>query len=150
MLACGPSLDQRTIKTPQQRMLEQEELASAEELEARKNEKKVDDGDFVDPDAPGVFDDKQAELELKRATLSAETCPEVVDDKKTRYGKTSVTITFKLDGSVAEATVPPPFEDTRLGNCALNAYRGIFVPPYIGERKVITWDVDLSKPKKKK
>jgi hypothetical protein len=74
------------------------------------------------------------------------------------HGKTAVTVTFALDGSVAAATIPPPFEDTRLGNCVLNAYQALIVPPYSGERKVITWDVNLAKakpakaetPKKKK
>jgi hypothetical protein len=63
---------------------------------------------------------------------------------------------------VASASIPPPYEGTRLGNCVLNAYQALIVPPYSGERKVITWDVNLEastpakpekaaeKPKKKK
>jgi hypothetical protein len=93
---------------------------------------------------PGVFDDRQAELEFQRATRSAETCPDVVIGDSP-HGKTAVTVTFALDGSVASASIPPPFEETRLGNCVLNAYQALIVPPYAGERKVITWDVNLEK-----
>ena len=69
---------------------------------------------------------------------------------KVPHGKTSVTLTFALDGSVAEATIPPPFEGTRLGDCVLNAYRAVIVPPYSGQRKVLTWDVSLEAPKEEK
>lgn len=146
---CGPSYDERSIKTADERLQEQERLAYEEEL--RKQNKPASGGPSVeDPDKPGEFDEKQAELELKRATRSAETCPDVVTDDKAPLGKTSVTITFALDGSVASATIPSPYEDTRLGNCVLNAYQALIVPPYAGERKVITWDVNLQKSKTEK
>ena len=32
---------------------------------------------------------------------------------------------------------------------AWDAYQAVIVPPYSGERKVITWDVNLEKPKAK-
>lgn len=149
---CGPSYDERTIKTANERLQEQEQLAYEEELR-RRNKPAPSGGTVEDPDRPGEFDEKQAELEFKRATRSAETCPDVVTDEKTPLGKTSVTVTFALDGSVASASIPPPYEDTRLGNCVLNAYQALIVPPYAGERKVITWDVNLEKKsadKKKK
>lgn len=154
MTACGPSYDEPSIKTADDRIREQEQLAYEEELRARQKPKDV--GEVAEAEKPGAFDEKQADLELKRATRSAETCPDVVTGDGVPRGKTSVTVTFALDGSVAEATIPPPFEDTRLGDCVLNAYRAVIVPPYSGERKVITWDVDLAKsasqdkPKKKK
>jgi hypothetical protein len=145
-LGCGPSYDDRSIKTADERLREQEELAYQEEQRARS--KPAVSGEVVEEaETPGVFDEKQADLELRRATRSAETCPEVVTGEKVPYGKTTVTLTFALDGSVAEATIPPPYEGTRLGDCALNAYQAIIVPPYSGERKVITWDVNLEKPK---
>ena len=129
-----------------QRLKEQEELAYEEELRKRNNPSAAG-GDVEDSDKPGEFDEKQAELEFKRATRSAETCPDVVTDEKSPHGKTAVTVTFALDGSVASASIPPPYEDTRLGNCVLNAYQALIVPPYAGERKVITWDVNLEKSK---
>jgi hypothetical protein len=159
--ACGPSYDEHTIKTADDRVKEQEELAYQEELRAR-SKPATAGGPVEEAEKPGVFDDKQAELEFQRATRSAETCPDVVSGEGAPHGKTSVTVTFALDGSVASASIPPPFEGTRLGNCVLNAYQALIVPPYSGERKVITWDVNLEasksakpekaaeKPKKKK
>ncbi|HTV18945.1 MAG TPA: hypothetical protein VMG12_09750 [Polyangiaceae bacterium] len=148
LVACGPSYDERSIKTADDRLKEQEELAYQEELRTRN--KPAATGEVEESDKPGAFDDKQADLELRRATRSAETCPEVVTGDKVPHGKTTVTLTFALDGSVAEATIPPPYEGTRLGDCALNAYQAVIVPPYSGERKVISWDVNLEKPKEEK
>lgn len=144
-MGCGPGYDESSIKTAEDRLKEQEQLAYEEEL--RNKNKPAVTGVAEETERPGVFDEKQADLELKRATRSAETCPEVVVGDKVPRGQTSVTITFSLDGSVAEATIPPPYEGTRLGDCVLNAYQALIVPPYSGERKVITWDVDLDKPK---
>jgi hypothetical protein len=147
-LGCGPSYDDRSIKTADDRMKEQEQLAYEEELRSRN--KPAATGNVDESEKPGVFDDKQADLELRRATRSAETCPDVVTGDKVPHGKTAVTVTFALDGSVAEATIPPPYEGTRLGDCVLNAYQALIVPPYSGERKVITWDVNLEKAKEEK
>ncbi len=142
---CGPSYDDHSIKTADDRLKEQEALAYEEEQRSRN--KPAATGAVEESEKPGDFDDKQADLELHRATRSAETCPDVVTGDKVPHGKTSVTLTFALDGSVAEATIPPPFEGTRLGDCALNAYQAVIVPPYSGERKVITWDVNLEPTK---
>jgi hypothetical protein len=144
-LGCGPSYDESTIKTAEDRMKEQEALAYEDELKERN--KPAATGAIEDADKPGEFDEKQAELEFKRATRSAETCPDVVTGDKVPKGKTTVTVTFSLDGSVVEAKIPPPFEGTRLGDCVLNAYTALIVPPFTGERKVISWDVDLDKAK---
>lgn len=148
-LACGPSYDERTIKTADDRLKEQEALAYQEEQRAR-TRPEASGAVVEEADRPGAFDEKQADLELRRATRSAETCPDVVSGDKVPHGKTTVTLTFALDGSVAEATIPPPYEGTRLGDCALNAYQAIILPPYAGERKVITWDVNLEKKKEEK
>ena len=148
LAGCGPSYDEHSIKTADDRLKEQEALAYEEEQRARTKPEST--GTVEDSDKPGEFDDKQADLELRRATRSAETCPDVVTGDKVPHGKTSVTITFALDGSVAEATIPPPYEGTRLGDCVLNAYQAVIVPPYTGERKVVTWDVSLEKAKEEK
>jgi hypothetical protein len=145
--ACTPSYDQHSIKTADDRLKEQEQLAYQDEQKART--KPAATGTVEDPDKPGAFDDKQADLEFKRATRSAETCPDVVTGDNVPHGKTTVTVTFALDGSVASATIPPPFEETRLGNCVINAYQALIVPPYSGERKVVSWDVNLEKAKPK-
>jgi hypothetical protein len=148
VVGCGPSYEDRSIKTSNDRLREQEELAYRDEQRART--KPAATGGVEESERPGEFDDKQADLELRRATRSAETCPDVVTGDKVPHGKTGVTITFALDGSVAEATIPPPYEGTRLGDCVLNAYTAVIVPPYSGERKVITWDVNLEKAEKAK
>jgi hypothetical protein len=148
VVGCGPSYDDRSIKTADDRLKEQEELAYRDEQRTRT--KPAAGGAVEESERPGAFDDKQADLELRRATRSAETCPDVVTGDKVPHGKSSVTLTFALDGSVAEATIPPPFEGTRLGDCVLNAYTAVIVPPYSGERKVITWDVNLEKAKEEK
>jgi hypothetical protein len=147
VVSCGPSYDDRTIKTADDRLREQEALAYQEEQRAHTQPSGAAAEEL---EKPGEFDDKQADLELRRATRSAETCPDVVTGDKVPRGKTSVTLTFALDGAVAEATIPPPFEGTRLGDCVLNAYTAVIVPPYSGERKVITWDVNLEKAKEEK
>lgn len=144
-VGCGPSYDDTSIKTSKDRLKDQEQLAYEDELRAKNKPEAT--GSVDETEKAGAFDDNQAELELKRATRSAETCPEVVTGDKVPHGKTSVTITFGLDGSVAEASIPPPYEGTRLGDCALNAYQAVIVPPYSGERKVVTWDVNLEAPK---
>jgi hypothetical protein len=145
-VACGPSYEDHTIKTANDRLKEQEELAYQDELRAR-NKPAAAGGTVEEAEKPGVFDEKQAELEFQRATRSAETCPDVVSGEGAPHGKTAVTVTFALDGSVAAASIPPPFEGTRLGNCVLNAYQALIVPPYSGEHKVITWDVNLEAKK---
>jgi hypothetical protein len=145
-LGCGPSYDEHSIKTADDRLKEQEALAYQDEQRV----KPTATGSVEETERPGEFDDKQADLELRRATRSAETCPDVVTGDKVPHGKTGVTLTFALDGSVAEATIPPPYEGTRLGDCVLNAYTAVIVPPYSGERKVITWDVNLEKAKEEK
>jgi hypothetical protein len=146
LAGCGPSYDEHTIKTADDRLREQETLAYEDEQKARS--KPAASGPVEEAEKPGEFDDKQADLEMKRATRSAETCPDVVTGDKVPHGKTAVTVTFALDGSVAEATIPPPYEGTRLGDCVLNAYQAVIVPPYTGQRKVITWDVNLESKKK--
>ena len=68
---CGPSYDERTIKTADERMKEQEELAYEEEQ--RSHNKPAATGEVAEADKPGEFDDKQADLELRRATRWPET-----------------------------------------------------------------------------
>lgn len=142
-VGCGPSYNESTIKTAEDRMREQEELAYNDEL-AERNRQEEDTGEIEDD--VGGFDEKHANLEFKQATLSAETCPEVaVADKKPPHGSTSVTVTFDRNGLVSDATIPPPFEGTQLGACVLNAFKRINVPPYRGDIHVITWDLKLRK-----
>lgn len=141
---CGSSNDGR-IKTPEERLAEQEQLAYQEELRERSKPKQA--APEAEAERAGAFDKAQADLELTRATRSAETCSEVVTGSDVPHGETSVTLTFANDGSVAEAQIPPPFTGTRIGECVLNAYKGVILPPYSGELEVVTWTVSLKAPK---
>src|SRR5690606_41739060 len=71
VMGCGPSYDEHTIKTPAERVREQEELAYRAEQRAR-TEPEVEES-FEEAEKPGSFDDKQADMELKSHTISAET-----------------------------------------------------------------------------
>src|SRR5262245_2925437 len=68
-LACGPSYDEHTIKTANDRLKEQEELAYQEELR-QSNKPAASGGTVEEAEKPGVFDERQAELEFQRATRS--------------------------------------------------------------------------------
>lgn len=144
LAGCGGGYDSQ-IKTPEDRVAEQERLAYEEEQRRRNRPQTV--APPPEEERAGAFDRQQAELELKRATLSAETCSEVVVGSDVPYGDTSVTLTFANDGSVGEASIPPPFAGSRIAECVLNAYRAVIVPPYTGELEVMTWDVSLKAPK---
>jgi hypothetical protein len=142
VLGCGG--DKPTIKTAEDRLAEQERLAYEDEQRERAKPKEAVPA--AEEEQAGAFDEQQADLELKRATRSAETCAEVVEGSPT--GETSVTITFANDGTVGEARVPAPFAGTRGGDCILNAYKGVIVPPYTGELKIMTWALTIKAPPK--
>jgi hypothetical protein len=141
-VACG-SDQRRRVKSPEERLQEQEELAYKKELtdlSQPKSEQPVEKA--------AAFDDSGAETQLKQATISAQTCPEVVTEPGSPLGETSVTLTFSHDGSLSAISIPPPFEGTAMGTCAVNAFRNIKTPPYTGLQKVVTWPIKLSRSKK--
>jgi hypothetical protein len=141
---CGSSNEGR-IKTPEDRLAEQEKLAYEDEQRQRSKPKEA--APEAEAERAGAFDKAQTDMELTRATRSAETCSEVVTGTDVPHGETSVTLTFANDGSVGEAQIPAPFAGTRIGECVLNAYKAVIVPPYSGELQVVTWNVSLKAPK---
>src|ERR1700754_4519049 len=82
LVACGPSYGGPDVKTPDQLVAEQEQLGG-EQLSKERNS-----SDYADTTGPTEdekireWDDKQSELELKRATRSAETCPDSVSEQE--------------------------------------------------------------------
>ncbi len=145
-LACGPSYETSHVMTPEERLQEQERLAYEAEVESRKN---GDDSelDLSDEDEEvKSFDVKQAEMELRRATLSAVTCPDVVE--KAPKGTGEVSVVFRGDGAVKEASINSPFSGSEIEDCVLNAYRAVIVPPFKESEYSMTWKVDLSGKKK--
>lgn len=142
--ACGPSYSGQGVKTPEERVAEQEQLEyeSEQEKKARGDDDLATLDEQEDEDAPGEFDEKQSKMELKRATRSAKSCPGVVTDEKQR-GEATVTITFSGDGAVKDASITPPFDGTRLGECILNAYKAVIVPPFKGDAHVMDWQLTI-------
>jgi len=144
---CGPSYGGQDVKTPDELIDEQEQMAA--EDEKKKKEKGTDEpysSEETDAEKKRAFDKKQAKMELQRATRSAESCPGVVAEQETKEhprGDTKVTITFQEDGTVRQAQIPSPFDGTPVGDCVLRAFKAVIVPPYVGGDQIVDWDVSL-------
>lgn len=135
------------ILTPDERLAEEEKAAY--EAEQAKKKRVAEEGEPVLQEEPTAkpFDQKQAEMELTRATRSAESCTGVVTDSKER-GEATVSIVFNNDGAVSKATVSPPFDGTPLGDCIVNAYKNVIVPPFDESSHAMPWELKLSDPPK--
>jgi hypothetical protein len=146
VVGCGPSYGGQDVKTPDQLVDEQEQIAAQDE---QKKKARGDDtyvADDTDAEKRRKFDEKQSKLELQRATNSAESCPGAVsgtEGKDKPRGQTRVTVTFQEDGTVRDVTIPSPFDGTKIGDCVLRAYKGVIVPPYTGGEQIVDWDIDL-------
>jgi hypothetical protein len=149
--ACGPSMTADHVKTPDELIAEQE-AAGDEQLKKQKNSSDYDDTSpgTTDEDKRRGWDTKQADIELHRASHSAESCPESVTEKAPK-GKATLALTFANDGHVKTATISDPYgEDTTIGKCVLRAMKAIIVPAYQGAEQVIDWEIDLTGAKEKK
>jgi hypothetical protein len=145
---CGPSYNEgQGAKSPDEIVAEQEALAAEQEKVAR------NPSDYAAPETTEdekrlEWDQPYAELELKRAARSAETCPESVTEKSPK-GKATVTLVFKNDGHVKEARIGDPYgSDTAVGKCILRAMESVIVRTYSGPEKTIEWEIDLTGAKK--
>ena len=118
--ACGPSYGGQDVKTPDQLVDEQDQIEQADEK--NKKARGVDDtnvSEETDAEKKREFDRKQVDLELKRATRSAESCPGVVAEEEKKEhprGETRVSITFQEDGTVRQVAIPSPFDGTPIGD----------------------------------
>lgn len=146
LVACGGE-SHHEPKTPQEWIAEQERLA----MEEQQNQ----DDDFsysnveTDEEKKQKFDEKQAKMELQRATRNAESCPGVVADQEgddPPRGELSVAITFEEDGTVSDVSIPSPFDETPVGNCIRRAYAAVVVPPFIGGQQIKHWDLEIKDP----
>ena len=143
--ACGPSLEADHVKTPAEILAEQEQLAVEQEKKGKQYDRYTDES--TDEEKKRQWDADYAELELRRASRSAETCFEAVaqeDKAKTQKGKAQVKLVFQNDGNVKEATVGAPYTDTVVCKCVLNAMGKAIVKTYEGSEKTIEWEVDLT------
>jgi hypothetical protein len=142
VLACGSSSGSR-VKTPDELVEEQERLAEEQERQSREGGGSHVEAEETDLEKGKKFDKRQADLELKRATRSAETCAGVVSEEGPS-GQATVTLVFGNDGHVKEASISAPFSDTALGNCALRAMKAVIVPSFVGDRETVEWELDLT------
>jgi hypothetical protein len=151
--ACGPSMAPDHVKSVDEQIADQEKTQTDTEKEGKFKQTAEIDTKEIDEEQKQKFDQRQAELELKRQTRSAETCPGAIgsSDKEQPKGEGEVSLIFGNNGHVKSASIGPPFTDTKVGECALNAFKSAIVPPFVGPEQPMTWKVDLSKvPEAKK
>jgi hypothetical protein len=149
---CGSGLGGgQDVKTPDQLIEDQDK--QAQEDEKNKKRRGVDEsysGEETDQEKKRKFDKKQTKLELQRATLSAESCPGVVfeqEGKEHPRGEFKATVTFQEDGTVRQVTIPSPFDGKPVGDCVIQAYKHVIIPPYVGGEQIVDWDVNLKDQK---
>jgi hypothetical protein len=156
MTACGPSMEADHVKTPDELIAEQE-AAGAEQMRNQKDSNDYDTASAgqTDEDKRRGWDFKQADIELHRASHSAESCPESIEEKAAKgkakppaLAKATLALTFANDGHVKTATIAPYEEDSPMGKCVLRAMKAIIVPAYEGSEQVVSWEIDLSGGKK--
>jgi hypothetical protein len=142
VMACGPSYGGQDVKTPEEVVAEQEQLGAKQEEQAKQNPYSGPVGE-TELEKKKKWDQKQAELELKRAQRSAETCPTSVTEPAPK-GSGKVSLTFGNDGHVKSSSIDPPYADTAVGKCVLRAMDAVIVPSFEGAEETITWELDLS------
>jgi len=135
------------VKTSDEWLAEQENEGAKIQQQNKKGEGAYDEPTTTEDEKKREWDEKQADLELKRAARSAETCPESVTEKAPK-GKGTVTLLFTNDGRVKESKIGEPYADTAVGTCALRAMANVIVPAYNGPEKTVEWELDLSGGKK--
>jgi hypothetical protein len=144
LFACGgPSSEGQGVKTPDELIAEQERLAD-EQAKQSSSETPTGEAGETDLEKKNKFDKRQADLELKRAQRSAETCPSAVTEES-HGGTATVHMVFGNDGHVKDATISAPFDDDAVGKCALNAMKAVVVPPFDGPEEAIDWELNLDK-----
>lgn len=155
-VACGgPSGEGQGVKTPDEILAEQEAQAAEDEKNrAARGDDYDSNVEQTEDEKLRQWDERQADLELKRAARSAETCPESVTEKAPK-GTATVNLVFSNDGNVKSSEIAAPYADTPVGDCVLRAMGNVIVPAYEGPEKSISWEIDLSKepakaPAKKK
>jgi hypothetical protein len=148
---CGPSYGGQGARTPDEYVAEQERLAD-EQAEKEKDQPYLGEAEETEIEKKSKWDQKQAELELQRATRSAKTCPESLpeeEQKKVERGVAKLTLLFSNQGHVKQASLEPPHAETPVGKCILRAMGAVIVPAYEGPEQSVTWEVDLAPEPKK-
>ncbi|HEY6560064.1 MAG TPA: hypothetical protein VI072_22420 [Polyangiaceae bacterium] len=138
----GPSSGGQDVKTPEEIVAEQEQLGAEQEKKAQQHPYTGPVGE-TELEQKQKWDKKQAELELKRAARSAETCPASVTEQAPK-GTGKVSLTFANDGHVKTSSIDPPYDDTAVGKCVLRAMAAVIVPSFEGQEEAVQWEVDLT------
>lgn len=144
LAGCGG--DQARVKTPEEQLAEELAAAEAESAEREDDLHRFDEA-TTDSEKAAEFDERQAELELKRATRSAQDCPGSLpeeEQKSFEKGVAKVTLTFSNEGRVKQKSISANYDETAVGTCVLRAMGAVIVPVYQGPEKTIEWDVDLT------
>ena len=145
--ACGgPSSEGQGVKTPDELLAEQERLADEQDRERQKHAS--GSTEETDLEKKAKFDKRQADLELKRAARSAETCPGSVPEESPA-GTAKVTVVFGPDGNAKSATITAPYDENAVGKCAINAFNSVIVPPFEGADETIEWEITFPEQEKK-
>jgi len=142
LVACGVD-EHQDVKSADQWLAEQETEGAKQMAEQKKQSGAYSDPEATEDEKKREWDDKQADLELKRAARSAETCPESVTEKAPK-GRASVTLLFSTDGRVKESTISQEYAENAVGKCVLRAMGSIIVPAYTGSEHTVEWEVDLT------
>src|SRR6185436_16511563 len=137
------------VKTSDEWLAEQDQEGAKLQAEKKRNEGAYDNepGGSTEDEKKREWDDKQADLELKRAARSAETCPESVTEKAPK-GKATVTMVFANDGHVKESKISEQYAENAVGKCVLRAMGSVIVPAYNGPEHTMDWEIDLTGGKK--
>jgi hypothetical protein len=146
LFACGVD-EKQDVKSADAWLAEQEQAGEKQMQEQEKQKGAYDEPTTTEDEKKRQWDDKQADLELRRAGRSAETCPDSVTEKAPK-GVATVTLVFSNDGRVKEAKISSEYEDKAVGTCVLRAMQNVIVPAYQGEEHTVEWDVDLTGAKK--
>src|SRR5262245_61991495 len=111
---CALSSKGQDVKTPDELIAEQERLGAEDEKERAAAADDYDTGEVeqTEDEKARQWDEKQAELELKRAARSAETCPDSVSEKAPA-GTAQVTLVFQTSGHVKSSEIAAPYADTQ-------------------------------------
>jgi hypothetical protein len=136
------------VKSPDQFIAEQDQEGAQQLAEQKKHEGSESAPTETEDEKIREWDDKQATLELKRASRSAETCPESVTEKAPK-GMATVTLTFAKDGKVKDSKIDDVYAEKAVGTCVLRAMGSVIVPAYKGDEHTVVWEIDLTGAKQK-
>jgi hypothetical protein len=146
--ACGVD-EHQDVKSADAWLAEQDQAGAKQLAEQNKNMSAAGEPEQTEDEKIREWDDKQADLELRRATRSAETCPESVTEKSPK-GMAHVTLTFANDGRVKDSKIDDVYAEKPVGACVLRAMGSVIVPAYKGSEHTVEWDIDLTGAKQKK